>query len=368
VLATELVAGATTPYEQARTLEQLFATQGYFSDGGAEVSGTSSESAPGHSLARMERFFSDEVGFIGNAEQYASAMAVMARALGLPARVVMGFTIPDGNGDGPSDITSSEVDAWVEIAFEGRGWLTFSPTPDKQRRPPDQPKPRPKEVDLSQEEPPPPTYLSVPETMPELSTRTPEVQQPPEPPAEEAFAIPTVVLVAGAVVLVPILVLVALALIIVAVKARRRRRRRGRRDPVRRLGGAWSEACDQARDLGADLPGRATRRETAQAAAGTLAGVEALAETVDAIMFGPVTPADATVAAVWGTVEADRRATLSALPFLARLRSRLSLASLRPGRADRVTPPIPSGPAPEPAAAHPEAEAAPAAVRQPEPV
>ena len=335
-VAGELVASATTPYEQAVALEQLFATQGYFSDGGADVQGTTSESAPGHSLARLQRFFTEEVGYVGNAEQYASAMAVVARSLGLPARVAMGFAVPGGNGDGATDIHSGDIDAWVEIAFEGRGWLPFAPTPDKQRRPPDKPQPQPKETDLSQEEPPPPTYLSVPETLPELSTRTPEVQKPPEPPTDDGAGIPTAVLVAGAVLLVPLVAFAIVALVIVALKARRRRRRRHRRDLVRRLEGAWLEACDQARDLGADLPGRATRRESARAAASTLAGVEALAETVDAVMFGPAEPVDATVVAVWNTVEADRRATLRALPFLARLRARLSLASLRPGRADRV--------------------------------
>jgi hypothetical protein len=319
-------------------LEEVFATQGYFSDGGEGVRGTTSESAPGHSLARLERFFTEEVGFVGNAEQYAATMAVMARSLGLPARVAMGFAIPDGNGDGPADIRSGDVDAWVEIAFEGRGWLSFNPTPDKARRPPDQPQPQPKETDLSQDEPPPPTYLSVPETLPDLSNRTPEVQQPPEPPAEDSFTIPTVLLVALAVIAIPLVLALLAALLIVAIKARRRSRRRHRRDPVRRLSGAWSEACDQARDLGAVLPGRATRRETARAAAATLAGIEGLAETVDAAMFGPVTPADATVVAVWNTVDADRRATLRALPFLRRIRAKVSLASLRPGRDHRVRP------------------------------
>ncbi|MGZ4557930.1 MAG: transglutaminaseTgpA domain-containing protein [Mycobacteriaceae bacterium] len=64
----------------------------------------------------------------GYCEQYASAMAVLLRELGISARVVLGYTPGTGN---PSlrTITSDDAHAWVEVFFAGVGWVTFDPTP-----------------------------------------------------------------------------------------------------------------------------------------------------------------------------------------------------------------------------------------------
>jgi 8-oxo-dGTP pyrophosphatase MutT (NUDIX family) len=80
---------------------------------------------------------------IGDEEQYASAFALMARSLGYPARVVMGFApeVPDGGGT--VTVTGDDVTAWVEVAFDGVGWVPFAPTPDETDIPQDQvPKPQ----------------------------------------------------------------------------------------------------------------------------------------------------------------------------------------------------------------------------------
>ena len=68
---------------------------------------------------------------IGNDEQYASAMAVAAQDAGLPARVVLGFVVPDDSGV----IKGTDVHAWVEVKLRRAGWVTFDPTPDKSRTP-----------------------------------------------------------------------------------------------------------------------------------------------------------------------------------------------------------------------------------------
>lgn len=66
----------------------------------------------------------------GHCEYFASAMAVMLRTVGIPARIVNGFRGGDFN-----DITSSYVirarhaHSWVEVYFPGSGWVTFDPTP-----------------------------------------------------------------------------------------------------------------------------------------------------------------------------------------------------------------------------------------------
>jgi hypothetical protein len=71
----------------------------------------------------------------GYCEQFAGAMAVLLRALGIPARVVVGFT-PGRLGSAGGDVASrryhvglQNAHAWVEVLFPGYGWLPFEPTP-----------------------------------------------------------------------------------------------------------------------------------------------------------------------------------------------------------------------------------------------
>src|SRR5690348_3331112 len=66
----------------------------------------------------------------GNCEYFASAMTIMLRALGVPARYVTGF-LPGEYNDVGKDfiIRASDAHSWVEVYFTGYGWLTFDPTP-----------------------------------------------------------------------------------------------------------------------------------------------------------------------------------------------------------------------------------------------
>ena len=65
----------------------------------------------------------------GYCEQYASAMAVMLRSLDIPARVVIGFGSGSTDETGLTTITSHNAHAWVEVLFDGAGWVRFDPTP-----------------------------------------------------------------------------------------------------------------------------------------------------------------------------------------------------------------------------------------------
>ncbi|MGP4027384.1 transglutaminase-like domain-containing protein [Actinomadura sp. 3N407] len=69
-------------------------------------------------------------------EQFASAFAVLARAAGLPSRVVVGF----GPGGGDRVIRTGDAVAWGEVHFEGLGWVPFDPNP--QNRSKASPRPR----------------------------------------------------------------------------------------------------------------------------------------------------------------------------------------------------------------------------------
>lgn len=65
----------------------------------------------------------------GHSEQYAAAMAVLARGLGIPARVAVGFRPGERQTDGSYVVTAHDAHAWPELYFEGTGWIPFQPTP-----------------------------------------------------------------------------------------------------------------------------------------------------------------------------------------------------------------------------------------------
>jgi TgpA N-terminal domain/Transglutaminase-like superfamily len=65
----------------------------------------------------------------GYCQQFAFAMAVMARLLGIPSRVVVGYTQGIPQGDDRWLVKTSDAHAWPELYFKGAGWLRFEPTP-----------------------------------------------------------------------------------------------------------------------------------------------------------------------------------------------------------------------------------------------
>lgn len=64
----------------------------------------------------------------GYCTSFASAMAVLARAAGLPSRYIEGY-VAQPDADGVARVTQQNAHAWVEIYFKGFGWLSFDPTP-----------------------------------------------------------------------------------------------------------------------------------------------------------------------------------------------------------------------------------------------
>ena len=64
----------------------------------------------------------------GYCTYFASAMTVLCRMIGLPARYVEGF-LAEPNENGEAIVTGLSAHAWTEVYFKGFGWLTFDPTP-----------------------------------------------------------------------------------------------------------------------------------------------------------------------------------------------------------------------------------------------
>jgi hypothetical protein len=118
-LAQSITRGASSPFGKAVALNRFFLdpSNGYRYDT-RTAAGSSGD-------ALVDFLFWSKVGYC---EQYASAMAVMLRSLGIPARVAVGFTPGKETGDYRS-ITTDDAHAWAEGYFSGVGWLTFDSTP-----------------------------------------------------------------------------------------------------------------------------------------------------------------------------------------------------------------------------------------------
>lgn len=67
----------------------------------------------------------------GFCQQFAGAMAAMARSLGYPARVAVGFQPGKQVSEGRWQVTTADAHAWPEVYFDGIGWVAFEPTPGK---------------------------------------------------------------------------------------------------------------------------------------------------------------------------------------------------------------------------------------------
>ncbi len=120
-LADQLTAGAGSGYEQALGLQGFFRNGGFVYD--ANV-------APGHSGNRIEEFLDSRRGYC---EQFAGTFAAMARSLGLPARVAVGFTVGEADPDDPDlyVVRGRHAHAWPEVYLAGVGWVAFEPTPGR---------------------------------------------------------------------------------------------------------------------------------------------------------------------------------------------------------------------------------------------
>ena len=116
-LAADITADASGPYAKALVLQNFF----------LENFAYSLRVPSGHDTDRMEQFlFDDRRGYC---EQFAGTYAAMARAIGLPSRVAVGFT-PGELVDGAFVVTGSHYHAWPEVWIGGR-WVYFEPTPGR---------------------------------------------------------------------------------------------------------------------------------------------------------------------------------------------------------------------------------------------
>ena len=119
-LAREQTSKAPTTYDQMRALQDYFQISGGY---------TYSLDVPaGNGLSAIDAFLKAKQGYC---EQYAATFAAMARSLGVPARVAVGFTYGIRQPDGTYLVQDKHAHAWPEIYFDGYGWMPFEPTPGR---------------------------------------------------------------------------------------------------------------------------------------------------------------------------------------------------------------------------------------------
>jgi hypothetical protein len=326
--ATEFAGSTTSPIEQLRNIEQTLHTKGFLSHGTAS---DSVASLAGHGADRMESLFSGTV-MVGDAEQYASAMALMVRSLGYPSRVVMGFapTVSEAvaASHGAVKVTGHDVTAWVEVPFQGVGWIPFLPTPTQTDVPQDQ-VPKPQTEPQPQVRQPPRSQNDENDLVTNVSIDNSRKKDD-APFQLPGWVVPTVLGVG-----IPGLLIIVPLLVIGALKRRRARRRRGSERRQDAAAGAWDELLDRVDELGIAPQPPTTRGRTAEALAPLLAApaddraaLATLARRTDAAVFSGREPDDAEVAAVWAEVIATVDATRGALPRWRRVIARYRLASL----------------------------------------
>ena len=116
--AIDVTAGASTTYAKALALQNWFRSQFAYD----------LTVQRGHSNDALENFLRTKRGYC---EQFSGAFASMARSLGIPARVAVGFTPGDLGADGRYHVYGRNAHAWPEVWFDNVGWVAFEPTPGR---------------------------------------------------------------------------------------------------------------------------------------------------------------------------------------------------------------------------------------------
>ena len=119
-LAERVTGGTNSRFEEMVRLQDWFRSRFRYS----------LKTAPGDGNDALVRFLAPgKGGRVGYCEQFASAFAVMARTLNVPARVSVGFLEPTEDANGDWVYSAHDLHAWPEVYFQGSGWVRFEPTP-----------------------------------------------------------------------------------------------------------------------------------------------------------------------------------------------------------------------------------------------
>jgi transglutaminase-like putative cysteine protease len=118
LLATQITADARTPVDKAAAIQSYLRSSRFTYN---------TDPQPGSGYQALENFLlRDRTGYC---EQFAASMAVLARAVGIPSRVAVGF-LPGKKVSGNTwSVSIHDMHAWPELFFAGFGWVRYEPTP-----------------------------------------------------------------------------------------------------------------------------------------------------------------------------------------------------------------------------------------------
>ena len=116
--AREITLQGATAYDKAIELQNWFRSEFTYD----------LEVPAGGSTSAIEAFIAGRRGYC---EQFSGTFAAMARSIGLPARVAVGFTQGEHQADGSWKVLGKHAHAWPEVYFAGLGWIPFEPTPGR---------------------------------------------------------------------------------------------------------------------------------------------------------------------------------------------------------------------------------------------
>jgi transglutaminase-like putative cysteine protease len=119
--ARRITASATTQYRKALALQAYFRSGAFTYDLNVQL---------GHDEKAIVDFLQTRRGYC---QQFAGTYAAMARAVGLPSRVAVGFVPGVLKNDGLFHVRGKDAHAWPEVYLAGYGWVPFEPTPAEGR-------------------------------------------------------------------------------------------------------------------------------------------------------------------------------------------------------------------------------------------
>jgi transglutaminase-like putative cysteine protease len=336
-LARSVTAGATNPYDRARLLRDYFRGGLFTYDTSVDL-----DDQVGATLV----FLRERRGFC---VQFASTYALMARSLGIPTRVAVGFTPGGLNPDtGRYRVTNYEAHAWPEVWLSGVGWTNqFDPTPPS-TQPGGSDLPGDTAAAAAPAEPTTPSTTAGTAPPPTAAPAGPPVAPPPAGTTDDDGAGPWTTIVA--LVVVAILLVGAALATVPALKRRRRRARQRRVAPAHRVAGAGEEAVDRVREIGQSPPITETPTELAATATSSVGApaatsLQGLADAHTAAQFGPAPVTETVADDAWRTLDEFSTELARHLGPADRVRAWLSIAPLRrarPRQAELVG--APSGP------------------------
>jgi len=268
--AFELVDGAPDDISAVRAITEFVATLGR------------DDSVPtGHSLGRLRLDLTERRS--ADVEQLAALHTLMVRAVGIPARLVVGYVSDD------LEIRSSELQAWTEIAYPGIGWIPTEPVTNAPQ-------------EASADEPPPTT--TIPESNDVQAQALPRELGPGEDRDVQGDSGP---LSLGELLLYVLVVIAASIGLLYGLRRVRRARRENSIEATHRTLGAWAELVDRLRESGFDLSATDTIGDVVDRASEMdprlVAPAQSLGRLASDALHGPADTLPEVAAAAWNELE-----------------------------------------------------------------